>query len=371
MRVTLSVCLTLWLWLGAASCTPSFDPASLVQSPRLIAVLSDPPEATPGTSVRLTPIVVTPTGALEPSEDGSAEGTFAASWWRCPDSDSDALGDFFVCTTPSERIDLGTSVPHVDAVPATVFGPLPDEGAPLPENTPPPEKYLGALLGYYRVMGVDIRVGGTRVVDGFKRTPIYLPFSLDNIDPALAALDTRLQEDGTLVQNTNPSITGVSIHEGSVDGPTVDSVTPGGKYFFVPVYDKRALQPYISLRVDVRGLDTTDPSSLQSLTVADLQSRVERVQRCEIPVFSWFINSGSVRRGTTQDEAVVQEVFDPLGIACPPIEGDIRTPDTEYTAPDGSEAQPFPSGDVVRGWVVLRDGRGGTAVRSFDLALNR
>jgi hypothetical protein len=364
-----------WLLLAVvvmASCTPQFAPASVVSSPRLIAVIANPPESVVGGEVQLTPVVASPGGTLQPSAglDDDGNGQFSASWWRCPDEDSDALGDFFVCQRPASRRDLGVGSPFTDQIPDDVFGPLPaiepnDPPTPLPSGTPPPEKYLGALLGYYRIVGVDIRIGGERVVDGFKRIPTYLPVPLSSIDERLAALDTRLGADGLVVQNTNPSLLAVTIREGSATGPSIENVEVGGNYFLVPIYDERSLQPYKSLSIDLQGLDTQNPETLAELTPEALEQRVEVVQRCEIPVFSWFITSGRVRRETTQDESVITNVFDPQGIACPTIEGEIRTADTAYTPPDGSEEQPLPADGVVHGWVVLRDGRGGVAVRDF------
>jgi hypothetical protein len=39
-----------------------------------------------------------------------------------------------------------------------------------------------------------------------------------------------------------------------------------------------------------------------------------------------------------------------------------------FTAPSGDE---IPSDGVVHGWLVMRDGRGGTAYTSFDLVVER
>ena len=99
----------------------------------------------------------------------------------------------------------------------------------------------------------------------------------------------------------------------------------------------------------------------------DLLSRFEKVQRCEIPTFSWFVTHGSVRRDTTIDEGVVKRVFDERGVDCPPVDGDERVAPVQYTAPVDDD--PVPADGVVRGWVVLRDGRGGVATRDFSFRL--
>ena len=343
-----------------AGCSPAFKPASLVDNERLIAVVTEPPEAVPGRQITLTPVVAAPRGTLEAGAD------YQVAWWRCPDSDSDALGDFSQCTHPAERRTVGSGAPFVDVVPADVFGALPDPGQPLPEDTPGPDNMLGALLGYWRVIGVEIRAG-ERVVNGFKRTPTYLPFALSTIDERLADLDTRINAAGVIEENANPIITAVTIHEGAVDGPSVLSVKKGGTYFFQPRIDERALQSYFSLKADLAGLDLEDPEQLGEVSVDELLPRFQRVQRCEIPTFNWFATAGSVRREITLDEGVVARVYDGRGVDCPPVEGDARTPETEFTAPTGEEDDPLPEDGVLRGWVVVRDGRGGTAVRAFEL----
>ena len=357
--------------LVAAGCTPKFDPSSLVTNERLIAVVADAPEAVPGASVTLTPIVASPTGTLVEGEG------FTAEWWRCPDDDSDALGDFWQCSEPSKRASLGAGAPYVDTVPADLFGPLPDPNAAPPadpaEDVASPattsEKALGALLGYWRVVGVTIRgVDNDRVVDGFKREPIFLPVPLSTLDPKLEAIDVRVAPEGGAAEtNTNPLLTAVTVHEGAVDGPTVDKLEKGGTYFFVPRYDARTLQAYQSLKADLAGLPLDDADAMAALTVDELLPRFEKVQRCEIPTFNWYVTAGKVRREITLDEGVVTDVFDARGIACPPVEGDPRTADTEFTAPAGTDEDPLPDDGVVHAWVVLRDGRGGTAVKSFDL----
>src|SRR5687768_6930642 len=133
-----------------ASCAAEFLPASVVVNERVIAVTASPPEAVPGQEVTLTPVVVSPSGDLVDQED------FDVTWWRCPEGDSDALGDFAQCTVPSDREDVGTGVPYVDTVPLDLFGTLepPAEGEE-PQGLPS-DKLLGAILGYWRVVGMTM-----------------------------------------------------------------------------------------------------------------------------------------------------------------------------------------------------------------------
>lgn len=370
MRVVVVTGLTI-AGLGTATlgsgCSPEFTPASLIQSARVIAVVADPPEAVPGTAVTLTPTIASPTGTLVEGEG------FTATWWRCPDSDSDALGDFSQCSIPADRKDIGSGVPFVDAVPVDLFGELPTE-PPAPDDDATigkdaSDKVLGALLGYWRVVGLTTEDDDGARIDAFKREPVYLPVPLGDIDERLKDLDVRVDGDGVIVPNSNPLLSAVTVHEGSVDGPTVTSVKKGETYFFVPVIDERSLQVYGSLKADLQGIDVTDPEGLAALTPDDLLGRFQKEQRCEVPLFNWYVTGGELRREVTLDESVITRVYDPQGVACPPVEGDVRAPEAEFTAPTGEEGDPVPDDGVVHGWVVLRDGRGGTAVRSFDLAI--
>ncbi|HEY4222263.1 MAG TPA: hypothetical protein VGO62_12995 [Myxococcota bacterium] len=349
----------------SGACTADFLPASLIVNDRVIAVTAEPPEATPGASVTLTPTVVGVAGTL-------ASTSFTSDWWRCPDSDSDALGDYDQCTVPADRRDIASGTPYVDSVPADIFGALP------PPRTPPPadgsstlssDKALGAILGYWRVVGFTMSAG-ERHVDAFKREPIYLPGHLGDVDPRFAAVDSHVDDNGNdIAPNSNPTISNVLLHEGKVDGATKSTLSSSKTYFFDPVYDARTLQSYISLKVDLTGLDltsTSGPASVASQSIDDLVKRFSKVQRCEIPTFSWFATAGRFDRDSTVDESVVASIFDPEGVDCPAIEGEPRVPQVSYAPPTGAAGDEKPKDGVVHAWVVMRDGRGGTAVKSFD-----
>jgi hypothetical protein len=337
-------------------CSAEFLPASVVVNERIIAVTANPPEAVPGADVTLTPLVVSPAGELDAAD---------VLWWRCPDGDSDALGDFVQCSAADDRIDHGRASSYVDTVPLDLFGAAPAPGEP-PFGS---DKLLGALLGYWRVVGLTLEAGD-RHVDAFKRIPVYLPIHLGDVDPRLAAVDTHVDAHGdNLGANINPTLSAVSVHADAVDGATTTTLTSGGTYFLQPIFDDASLQPYLSLKVDLAGLDVSDPESIKRIPLEELLRRFQKVQRCEVPTFSWFVTHGRVRRDTTLDEGVITRVYDAAGVSCPAVEGDVRAPEVEYTAPTGDEDDPLPADGLVHGWVVMRDGRGGSAVRSFDLTL--
>jgi hypothetical protein len=198
---------------------------------------------------------------------------------------------------------------------------------------------------------------------------VYPPVPLETLDPRLRDIDVRLNRNGEVEVNTNPVLTSVIVHEGSKDGPTVDTVEPGQVYFFEPRFDDRALQEYFSLQVDFSGLDLEDEENLREQSVESLLERFTRVQRCEVPVFNWFTTQGDFRSDITLDEAAISRVFDPRGVPCPPVEGEARFPEAQWTAPTGDDGDELPDDGVVHGWVVMRDGRGGVAHLSFDLAI--
>lgn len=339
-----------------AGCGPEFDPGYRIQNERILAIRAEPPEAVPGQAVTFTPLVVSPKGTLEGDVD------YGAEWWRCPDEEADGLSDEERCSRPSARVPLGEGAVYDDQIPADFF-PLPDPDS----GEPPSEKLLGAVLGYWRVIGMTM-TAGERVVDAIKRVVVYAPVPLGTIDPRLADLDVRMGDDGQLHPNRNPLLTGVEIRADEPDGATVERVKPGGTYWLRPRYDDRELQAYWSLKVDLAGLDLEDPASLRELSDEELLARFERVRRCEIPVFSWYVTDGALRRETTVDERVVGTIFEERGESCPPVEGEARRPEVRFTAPEGDDV---PDDGVVRAWVVLRDGRGGTDWRAFDIPIDR
>jgi hypothetical protein len=350
----------LLLLAGTLGCGESFLPGFLITEERVLAIVADPPETSPGQPVTLTPLIASPDGTIAPGDGYESE------WWKCPESDSDGLQDATRCTSFDKRVVLGSDAVHTDTVPADIF-PLPDPDAD-PEE-PQSERLLGALLGYWRVIGLTAdfspSTDGGRDVDAIKRVVVSPPAPLALLDERLADLDVRVGPDGEFAFNTNPALTGVTVHEGALDGPEVTKLTPGETYFLSPSVDEERLEAYHSLKVNLDGLDLGDPGALQALPEEELLARFERVVRCELPLFSWYVKDGDLRRENTIDEQARDRVFTPRGVECPTIEGEARDPAVRFVAPDKPEGL---QGDyTVHAWVVLRDGRGGTDFLSFDL----
>jgi hypothetical protein len=82
-------------------------------------------------------------------------------------------------------------------------------------------------------------------------------------------------------------------------------------------------------------------------------------------VFSWYATAGDLRREDTVDETVIERVYDPRGVPCPALEGEIREPQVRFTAP-ALDDEHLDAG-LIHVWVVMRDGRGGSAFRAFDV----
>jgi hypothetical protein len=341
----------------SAGCGPDFEPAYRVINERVLAITADPPEAVPGETVTFSALVAGPEGTLLEGQDHEQ------TWWQCPSEDNaeDPLVDEERCTAPGAQVVLGAGDPFEDTIPLDLFpldalaDPEADPEAAI-ENSADNATLLGALLGYWRVLGMTM-TAGDRVVDAFKRVVVFAPIPLGE-------LDVRLNDAGEIVRNTNPTLLDVQIRLGERDGERVSAISPGGTYWLRPRYDERTLQAYKSLKVDLAGLDLDDPDALSELGEEELKKRLKKVERCEIPIFSWFVTAGTLRRGTTVDERVVEDFFADDGQTCPPVEGEIRRPEVRYTAPEGEE---IPNDGVVHGWVVMRDGRGGTATHAFEL----
>jgi len=344
--------------LVGSACSEDPDPASLILGERVLAIRAEPPEAVPGETVRLTPLVVSPEGTLTEGVD------FSATWWRCPDNEATALADEERCAAADTRTTLGGGVPLAHEIDPALFDPAPD--AEADDTGAPDEQLLGAALGYWRVLGLTMDAGGQRE-EAIKRVVVFgSRRPLGEVDERFANLDIRAGAGGAVEENINPQLQGVEVRTGGPDGDVVTELTPGADYWLRPRYDASQLQAYWAMKMDLEGLTLTDPLSLREMDEAELLARFERVRRCELPVFSWYVTAGKLRDETSVDESVRESVFGARDVICPTLTDEPRRPDVRFTAPEGDDV---PDDGLVHAWVVLRDGRGGTDFRAFDLSV--
>lgn len=164
MRVAyaLSVALTV------SGCIDALDHKELVQSPRILEIVAEPPEIGPGQSSRLRVYV------------GGATGVMRQSWFWCVNNDANVTG--FGAADPDNscfrdagraRVSLGNDATAVFSVPAQLLD-LNALATRFGGQLPP-----GFLETYVRDIGVAVGVGVTvdvdgRTLDGFKRVVVSL-----------------------------------------------------------------------------------------------------------------------------------------------------------------------------------------------------
>ena len=344
MRPLLSIYFILSL-LFATSCEEPFDPVFLIKEARVIAIIATPPEAHPGEEVTLSPVIVSPEGTLSNND-------FNVQWWRCPDDERDPLADDSLCGA-SARIDLGSDTSFSETLPLDFF-PKPEDAQTDSSLFESNEVLLGALLGYWRVIGASLSSNSEANgnMSAFKRVVIKPQSPLADLDPSLERLDTLVGPRGDLAKNTNPTLSNVEIREGNLDGNIVSTLRAGETYFFIPRADSQSLQVYFELAFDLEGLDIARPGLLESFGEVELLSRFSKALRCEVPRYSWFVSGGTLVAENTLDEEILERAF--ANLACPKSDRDLQDGSVRFKAP--LEAGP------LRIWTVMRDGRGGTDV---------
>ncbi|MFZ9886440.1 MAG: hypothetical protein ACO3JL_02965 [Myxococcota bacterium] len=346
------------------ACGPDFAPSYLLTQERVLAVRAEPPEAGPGEVVLLTPLVAGPNGIA------SGDVTASLRWWRCDDEVDLASTDEPTCSAASRKDVLGTGGTFATTWTAAEVPTPPFEegtGFAIAADQPLDDALLHALSGYQQKVGASLQNNAGLVVDTIKRIVVF-PYDepISKLDQRLAAIDIRLEEDGALGRNENPRLEGVEVREGTADGPLVDEILGGQSYWLRPTYDASSLQVYKVLTLQTDGLALDDPASLDELTGEQLLSHLRTEARCEVPAFSWYVTAGVLQSEGSVDEQVLLGAFAERGLSCPPLPSVARRPEVRFTAPEAT-ASGAPS--VVHGFVVMRDGRGGTDFFAFDLPL--
>lgn len=350
MSMKRAFCFGLLVWIMAVGCAPPLEPGYRIQSVRVVAVIAEPPEAVSGESVELRALVASPEGPV----DGGAQ----YRWWHCISENDDVLSDPLVCDTEADKITLTQDAQLVDQTPTQLFdvhnGERPDVHQTL----------LRTIFGYWRVLGLTVAQQEQRA-EAIKRVPIFPAAPLGAIDQRLAALDVRQEDDGQLHSNRNPVLRELEVLKDGPDGPPVSSLIAGRSYWLRPVYDDEALQAYWSIESDLEGLGSADSSVLADLAQDELIARLRKVRRCEVPIFSWYVTDGTLQQETTADERVLTDIHAFRGESCPPLQGQARRPEVQFTAPQNVDGE-----ERLHIWGVMRDGRGGTDSQHLAISVN-
>ncbi len=341
--------------LGAVlggGCDDPFAPAYAVTDFRLLAVVATPTQVPSGTDAVITPVWGAPDGVVEVD----------ATFWTCPLRRDEVLDMDPTC---EDRVTLGEGPGGPVAFAPGLFpesfgGPEGDRG---PYSTT--ERWLAAMLGHNAIVGVSGKYQGM-YADGFKRVTVMPPARLATADESFGPFDVWRDEGGQLRPNANPVLTAVEVREDKVGGEAVTTVGRGQTVRFIPRYDPDSLESYETLVADFSGLNLRSDDALTTMPDAEKAQRFVVEAQCEIPTFQWYVTGGILRRELTRDVHVVTQVYAPRGVTCPEVPPDALTPGVLFTWPEEGEAV---VDDVVHAWVVMRDGRGGTAVRAFDIGV--
>lgn len=295
--------------LLGAGCVPEVGaPASRLVAPRVLAVRSEPAELAPGETARLTLHVAGPRSETPP-ELTAALGD--ARWALCaaprPPVDNNFVSERCLSDDAASLLDARGPRLEVE-VPASacaLFGP---ETPPAPPGQPPGRpRDPDATGGYYQPVRVQLPELGLTALAGLR-----IVCGLAAATPEVAA-EYRQQ----YVRNRNPEAADLRLLRG--DTPLDPAAIPVGA------------------TVSVRLSPTAD--SAESFLLFDPLTQRLRTETESLRV-SWYSGQGRFALSTTPADASGE-----LG--------------ADWVAPDS------PGSALL--WAVLRDSRGGVAVRSLRL----
>ena len=254
----------------ACACQPRFDRApSRVDGPRVLAVRAEPPEAAPGASVTLAPLLVDAAGPLDAA---------TVDWAFClanrPAADDNTVS---ARCLPPDSPDLRPIAPGPAPPAATAV--LPAEGCQVFGSEPPPPPPGEPPLrpvdpdpsgGYYQPVRLAV-AGGEAVAFAQVRLRCALPAA-----PAPVAQEFRAR----YVPNRNPHLAELGLAGGAT------TVAPGGREVLQAAWAPEAAEPFVAFDLASSAL-------------------VDRVEALRV---SWFSTAGTfdADRSAPQGEARAQ-----------------------------------------------------------------
>jgi hypothetical protein len=335
-------------WVGVAvlpACRPDIEGgASLIDSPRVLAIRSQPAEARPDDPVEWSALFVGPNGDEDPSN---------LDWALClerkPLAVAGEISKDCLVRHGKALLDLGSGIDVMDAIPSEacrLFGPNP----PVPQPGDPAARAADpdATGGYYQPLRL-IGQGGE------------IPYSvgLTRIDCGIARVTTQQSLDFAkrYRDNENPTIQDVVINPGRAaasltSSPDTTATVARSKHFTLRTsWPQCPLSAHCGDGICGSGEDRTtcaddctDPHGCAGSEpyVAFEPAQRQLVDRREAMRVSWYATAGSFdhdRSGRAEQEA------------------SLTYSDNGWTAPDQR--------GTVRVWVVLRDDRGGVGYGSY------
>ena len=294
------------------ACRPEIGNApSLVQSPRLLTLASTPAVAAPGAMVQIEALAVDPSGTL----------ATPIGWSICktpkPPAETNSVSRTCVDQPDDAAPAAGPTTVTIPADACALFGPIPPPmraGQPAVRPRDP-----DATGGYF----LPVRATARDVADAFGPP---MAFALVRISCGLSnapAEDTAAYRQ-RYKANQAPGLAGVDVLD-SADQSIGDSVTSETK---------------IRLRA------TWTEGDVETFPAFNIADHVLEDLRESIGI-SWFATAGEFLHDRTGRDANAVET----------------TSDNDWTAPKVDRPT------VVHFWVVIRDIRGGTGYKAFDLTV--
>ena len=299
----LSICMATLLCAGCIE-LPSFPHASIVDGPRVLAIVAEPPEITPGRDVTLS-VLVADAEQVEVEYDvcGLIDSAFGGGAQYGEQNADDCTGQ--------------TALLHGSGPTWTIAG---DATAPLAENRELLQAVLGRALPtgtldrVFEQVGIPVIVQATVHADGQTIRAVKRVLLSENPTP-----------------NLNPPPPALGVHEAMSDvdrhleadpSQPWSCRTENGEALSVSVREKLTLTPLVDEQ-------TNEEDWVEQYNVLNARGQLER--RTERAYYSWFATAGRFARDVTRA----------------PLRNQV------WTAPDTAGEQ--------RLWVVVRDGHGGAS----------